>query len=79
MYILDRFEENFAIIEKSNEDGSFSIIKVDKQFITPDVSEGDVLLFENSLYFTDIESTKQRKEKIRKRIRRIKKKTQSEN
>ena len=71
MFILDRFEENFAVIEATDENGEITMLKADKSTVSSDVKEGDVLICENGIYFADIEATKLRREAIIRRLKSI--------
>ena len=65
-YIIDRFEGEFAVLEK--EDGG--IIDVPKSEIEG-AKEGDVVLFENGLYTIDIEETEKRKALIEEKMKKL--------
>lgn len=69
MYYLDRFEEGFAVIE-CNDNGEASLFKVDRALISPEVKEGEALIFRNGIYFTDSEKTEKRRKKILEILRR---------
>ena len=66
MYIVDRIEDNFVILEY---DGK--IIEVEKCKL-PDVKENDILYLQNGCYVIDIEKTENSKENIRSRFNRLK-------
>ena len=69
MLILDRFEENFALIE--GDEGLFS---VDRALLSPDAQEGDVLIkCEDGLYRADKPATLKRRERMKSRLNRLKK------
>ncbi len=61
MIILERFEDNIAVIENEG-----SIMKIERSNVADDVSEGDVLKKENGVYNIDKESTERRKQEILK-------------
>lgn len=65
-YIIDRFEGEFAVLEK--EDGG--IIDVPKSEIEG-AKEGDVVLFENGFYTIDIEETEKRKALIEEKMKKL--------
>ncbi len=64
MYILDRFEENIAVIEYTDKNGDISILKVGKSQISPDTDEGDVLTFNGNMYYADKKATDERRRKM---------------
>ena len=59
-YIVDRIEGNYVICE--TEQGNF--LKVERNQLPPNVSEGDVLQEEDGAFQIDQQKTKQRKQKI---------------
>ncbi len=59
MLILDRFEENFAVIENGDE-----MISVSRELVSADAREGDVLTEMDGRYFPDKEETQKRRERI---------------
>ena len=59
MLILDRFEENFAVIENGDE-----MISVSRELVSVDAREGDVLTEMDGRYFPDKEETQKRRERI---------------
>ncbi len=61
MLILERFEENTAIIE----DGE-NHIKTDKSNLPKNAAEGDVLIEKNGRYEIDKNQTQKRREEILK-------------
>ena len=65
-YIVDRFEENFAVLEKE----SGGTIDVDKSLL-PDAEEGDVVIFENGTYSVSEEETRKRKALIAEKMKRL--------
>ena len=71
MFILDRIEENYAIIEVTDENGEITVIKEDISAISPESSEGDVLVCDNGFYITDAEATKNRKRSIYERLKNL--------
>ncbi len=60
MLILERFEGNIAIIE--DDDIHF---EVEKEKLSDDVKEGDVLILCDDIYCTDIIETQKRRNKIK--------------
>lgn len=72
MFIIDRFEGNFAVIEATDKNGEITVLKTEKSTVSKDVKEGDVLICENGIYKTDFLATEKRREEILKRIIRMK-------
>ncbi len=68
-YIIDRFEGEFAVLEK--ETGGTIDVPKDK---IPNAKEGDVILFENGAYIINEEETQRRREMITEKMRKILKK-----
>jgi len=62
--IIDRFEGDYAICER--EDKTF--INVPRKQLPKDANEGDVIIFENGKYMIDKETTKKRRDAIRKKM-----------
>lgn len=65
-YIIDRFEGEYAVLEKAK-GGTTDIPKSE----LPDVSEGDIVIFEDGTYRVDEEETKKRKELIAEKMRKL--------
>lgn len=59
MLILERFEEDTAVIENDGE-----MIEVERKLVSADTREGDVLKLENGMYFPDKEETIKRREEM---------------
>ncbi len=59
-FSLDRFEENFAILE----DKDRNFIKILKKILPKDAKEGDVLIKTNEKFEVDAEQTAKLREKI---------------
>lgn len=69
MLILDRFEEDRALIE--GEDGVFS---VDRTLLSPDAAEGDVLILtDDGRYAANKPATLRRRARLRARLSRLQK------
>lgn len=66
MFIVDRIEGNFAILECNGK-----IIEVEKDKL-PNVSEQDILYFEDGKYIKDEEKTEKIKNDVRNRFNRLK-------
>lgn len=60
MIIIDRFEENKAVLET---DGRF--ITVDKSSLPAEAREGDVLSFDGAVYAIDEKARNKREKRIR--------------
>lgn len=59
-FIIDRFEENFAVCEDEN-----GIMKnIEKSLLPKDVKEGDVIFKDNNIFYIDYEETKKLREEI---------------
>ena len=65
-YIIDRFEGDFAVLEREN-GGTVDVLKAD----LPDATEGDVIVFENGFYKVDKEETQRRQELILEKMRKL--------
>ena len=65
-YIIDRFEGDFAVLEKES-GGTIDVSKKD----IPDAKEGDVLILENGIYKVSLEETQRRKELIAEKLRKL--------
>ena len=62
--IIDRFEGEFAVCER--EDKTF--LNIPRKHLPKGAEEGDVIIFENGKYRIDKETTKKRRETIRKKM-----------
>lgn len=69
MIIVDRFEENLALIEV---DGN--IFEVERSLLPPEAAEGSVLILDGEKYILDPGTTGNRFEAIRKRFESLRKK-----
>ena len=65
-YIVDRFEEDFAVLEKE----SGGTVDVDIRFL-PGVKKGDVVVEEDGVYRIDENLTKERKASVMKKLFRL--------
>lgn len=65
-YIIDRFEGEYAVLEC--EDGSTRDVL---RSLILHGNEGDVVVFENGAYRTDIQETERRKEIIAEKMRKL--------
>ena len=66
MLIIDRFEENIAILEG---DGEF--IEVEKALLPVNAKEGDVVELQDGRYVVDTEKTAQRRSNVVSRLRKL--------
>lgn len=73
MYIVDRFEENFAVLEYTDKYGEISMINVSKDVLAADIREGDVVNLENGIYYTDKAETEKRRKRIIEKLNNAKK------
>lgn len=62
-FIVDRFEENFAICE-NKDNGSF--LDIPRAFISDNVKAGNIIKFDNGLYVPDNEAYLSEVEEIKK-------------
>ena len=65
-YVIDRFEGDFAVLERE-EGGTVDILKSD----LPEATEGDVIIFENGVYRVDKEETLRRQELTLEKMRKL--------
>ncbi len=69
MFIIDRIDEDFVIIEATDENGEITVLKIERQYVSDNAFEGDVLIFVNGMYIPDKEATKQRKNSIYNKLK----------
>lgn len=60
-FVLDRIEENKAVLECENGESVTLEIKA----LPPNIKEGDVLVFEEGSYFLNEKETDERRQKIK--------------
>ena len=65
-FIIDRFEGEFAVLEKE-EGGTFDVPKSE----LGDAKEGDVVLLDDGVYIVDAEETQKRKKLISEKMRKL--------
>ena len=65
--VLDRFEEEFAVIEKTDENGEIFTFTVQRDRISPEVSEGTAITEKEGQYYALTEET----EDVRRNILEI--------
>ena len=61
MLIIDRFENEFAVVEDTETE---KMITIKKELIEQNASEGDVIVFSDGLYHVDSEATKKRRAEV---------------
>ncbi|WP_458863435.1 DUF3006 domain-containing protein [Acidaminobacterium chupaoyuni] len=66
-YILDRFEEAFAVFETP--DGSMKLIP--RGELPPETAEGDCFLLKNGRWIPQPQETARRKERIREKMEKL--------
>lgn len=72
MYILDRFEEDKAVIEYTDENSGITLwLEEDKRKISPEVREGDVLYCKEGIYCSDKLATAERKKATVQRLKEL--------
>lgn len=69
-YILERFEEETAIIEVSSEDG-ITFREVPRAELPEDTAEGDILLWQNECWYRDTQATEARRDAMAQRLKRM--------
>ena len=65
-YIVDRFEEDFVVLEKKSGE-SFDV----KKTLLPDAKPGDVVFERDGVFFVDREATLERKAVISEKHRKL--------
>ena len=65
-YILDRFEENFAVLEKKS--GGTIDVNID---LIENAKEGDVIVEKDGKYFVDEKATLERKALMEEKRKRL--------
>ncbi|MDE5583490.1 MAG: DUF3006 domain-containing protein [Ruminococcus sp.] len=66
MMIIDRFEQDFAVVE--TDDG---IIDVSVVYLPENAREGDVIVLTENGYVIDVEETTRRREEIKNLMKRL--------
>ncbi len=64
MLIIDRFEGDIVVVEADN-----NMLELPRDKFSGDVSEGDIIIFENDMYHADKVATLERRSKIAARLR----------
>ena len=71
MLILDRFEENIVIIERTDDEtGEITMIKTEKNAVDHEAKEGDVLICDDGLYVVDNEATAKRRDEFLQHLKK---------
>ena len=70
--VLDRFEENRAVIEKTHYNGEVSYFSVPKATVSSEAREGDILRAEGESFLPATEETELEKKKALSLLERIK-------
>ncbi len=65
-YILDRFEEEFAVLEKE----TGGTVNISKSFLQ-NAKEGDVIIEIDGEYLVDERATNKRKTRVEEKIKRL--------
>ncbi|HZK56931.1 MAG TPA: DUF3006 domain-containing protein [Clostridia bacterium] len=66
MIVLDRYENDYAVIEMGNQ-----IINVDKNLLEEGLKEGDILILKQGRYYKDEEATEARKKYMTDRFSKL--------
>ena len=71
--VLDRFEEDFAVIEKTDENGEISTFSVQRDRISPEASEGTAITEKEGQYYALTEETDETRRNILKILKKHRK------
>lgn len=71
--VLDRFEEEYAVIEKTDENGEISTFSVQRDRISPEVSEGTAITEKEGQYYALTEETYETRRNILKILKKHRK------
>ncbi|MFW5647924.1 MAG: DUF3006 domain-containing protein [Candidatus Alkaliphilus sp. MAG34] len=66
MIILDRYENDYAVIETGNK-----IINVDRNLLEEGLKEGDILILKQGKYYKDEKATEARKKHMADRFGKL--------
>lgn len=69
MIVIDRFGEDFAVLEIDGE-----MTEIPRCEIPSDAREGDILVLDNGVYSVDEKATSERRNSVRERLYRLMKK-----
>lgn len=70
IYIVDRIENNIAILENKD---TKEIIEINLKHLPKSTKEGNILIFKNNTYTRDLELEKKRRQSILKKFNKLKK------
>ncbi|MBQ8842479.1 MAG: DUF3006 domain-containing protein [Ruminiclostridium sp.] len=73
MMILDRFEENYAVIESNDENDIITHLIIDRNLVSDNVNEGDVIFKKDNMYYSDENATKNRRLRVIEVLKRLNK------
>lgn len=73
MMILDRFEENYAVIENNDENDIITHFIIDRNLVSDNVNEGDVIFKKDNMYYSDENATKNRRLRVIEVLKRLNK------
>lgn len=68
MFIIDRFEGDFAVVENTEDE---NMIQIEKKMIDEAAREGDVIFLSEGKYKVDIEATERRRREVLELLRNI--------
>ena len=71
--VLDRFEEEFAVIEKTDKNGEIFTFTVQRDRISPEVSEGTAITEKEGQYYALTEETDETRRNILKILKKHRK------
>lgn len=69
-YILERFEEETAVVEVSSDEG-ISFREIPKTDLPTDAAEGDVLLWQDGCWHRNLSATAARRDAMAQRLKRM--------
>ena len=67
-YVIDRFEQNYAVCE--NRDNG-DMINIDISKLPPNIHEGDILKYKDNTYIIDENERKEIEERINEKVKNI--------
>lgn len=69
-YILERFEDETAVIEVSSEEG-ISFLELPRAELPADAAEGDILQKQDGCWHRDLDATNARRDAMAQRLKRM--------
>lgn len=66
MIIIDRFEDGKAVLETDS-----GMQTISRELLPDEANEGDVVIFENGIYFIDRQLTDERRKAMEEKLRRL--------